>query len=532
MRKKIYHARSTPAHTPQGPSPDVILPDGNVAELRAILLTKHLGRGADAWVWAASSVLHQLIAAGTPTVDTVAGYGKLGLGAIIDFVVSARTALSPQQFTTESVSRYIAWLKLRYPNGSSAKTYYQKSKALLIAMHEHGEISSVAFPRNPFPGANGRSKKALALSEVEEAHLAAALKRDIIAIFKGTFVGSQAEQRGLQLLVIALRTGSNATPLLELSRDAIEVNPLVPHLIAVRTVKRRASRAIANTLRGSRTLKDVEVLPTDGAAILNMVLRDTQGMVPDAPEHLKPRMWLYRSAQAQQKGQVRALTQSMLSLVLKMLVARHELTGDDGKPMVVNLSRLRTSKLNRQLGLSGGDLEAAAAVNANTPAVAGSSYVQMTPAMRETAATFVGTVLPGALSKKDDALLSITPVNRCSDPLNGARAPGNGTSHCERFTECLGCPNFVVVGSERDLFRLLSYQEFLRVDLEYVWEGSMADWRTNRQAQIETIDRLVKKLPTGVVKAARSQAAREPHPFWSAFIKQARTRAVLQHGEA
>lgn len=531
MRKKNYRARIVPATRARGSSPDVSLPDdGNPTESTKIVLSKYLGRGADEWVWSASTVLAHLVAAGTPAVTTVAGYGRIGLKSIIEFVVTTRQAVTPKQFTSDSIRRYIAWLKLRYPNGSPAKSHYQKGKAFLIAMNEHGELPPLGFPRNPFAGASGKCKSASPFSEGEEARLAAALKTDIIAIFKGTFVGSQGERRGIQVLVIALRTGSNTTPLLELRRDSIEANPLMPQLIAVRTLKRRASRAVANTLRGSRTLQGIDVLPTDGAAILHLVLRETQELVAEAPEHLKHRIWLYRSARAQDQGQVKALGNTMLNLTARMLVERHDLRGDDGQPMVVNLARLRTSKVNRQLRMSGGDLEAAAAVNAHSAAVAGTSYVQMTSAMREAAAKFVGTVLPGVLSMREDGRLAITPVNRCSDTLNGARAPGNGVSHCERFTECLGCPNFVIVASEPDLYRLLSYQEFLRVDLEYTWEWSMADWHASRQAQIQTIDRLVKKLPAAVVKAARTRAMREPHPFWGAFIQQARSRSHMQHG--
>ena len=41
----------------------------------------------------------------------------------------------------------------------------------------------------------------------------------------------------------------------------------------------------------------------------------------------------------------------------------------------------------------------------------------------------------------------------CSDTKGGAFAPRDGVRHCERFTECIGCPNFVVVVDGSNLSR-------------------------------------------------------------------------------
>lgn len=61
--------------------------------------------------------------------------------------------------------------------------------------------------------------------------------------------------------------------------------------------------------------------------------------------------------------------------------------------------------------------------------------------------------------------------------------------------------------------------------MDYAWEASMEQWREARQAQIATIDFIAKSFPQRLVDAARLRAAREPHPFWRAYIAQAQHRA-------
>lgn len=82
-----------------------------------------------------------------------------------------------------------------------------------------------------------------------------------------------------------------------------------------------------------------------------------------------------------------------------------------------------------------------------------------------------------------------TPVGKCANSLTGKHAPHNGKDHCDRFTECLTCPTYVVVGSVKDLHRLFSFQLFLASEIEYMSAPELASWRDHKRELIGLIDR-------------------------------------------
>ncbi|MFO7133564.1 hypothetical protein P3D64_29600, partial [Pseudomonas aeruginosa] len=65
----------------------------------------------------------------------------------------------------------------------------------------------------------------LTLGEMQR--LIGALKSDLIAIHKGTFLGNGAEAMAVLLLITAARSGINTTPLLEMKRDALQPHPFI-----------------------------------------------------------------------------------------------------------------------------------------------------------------------------------------------------------------------------------------------------------------------------------------------------------------
>lgn len=67
--------------------------------------------------------------------------------------------------------------------------------------------------------------------------LITALKSDLVAIHKGLFSGNDAEAMTVLLLITAARSGINTTPLLEMSRDALQPHPFIPNLRLLNTVK-------------------------------------------------------------------------------------------------------------------------------------------------------------------------------------------------------------------------------------------------------------------------------------------------------
>ena len=485
-----------------------------------------LGNGIDSWVWACLNLLRTLSHSGTVTPRTMVNYAGVAIPNWFAFLVQSKATLHPSGLLPGHIESYIVWLLEKHPVSTSARTIYSGTKAILRKLHEGGEIAGTEddlFPARPFRLELQAKKHTKALSSAEVAQLAAAIRKDLIAIHKDCFEGSDSEALAVSFLLIVLRTGVNPTPLLEAGRDCLSPNPLMPNMMVMTTFKRRGNGTQRHPLKIGMNSDETAVIPMDGVAVLKGVITRTARLVSQAPENIADRLWLYRSASQRCLGKINALNEASLHKCIERFAQRHSLMGDDGNPFVPAIKRLRKTVEARLWKLSDGDLVAVAAAMNHSPQVADQHYLDLTDEMKSEAARFVGMAFPEILRGNtsvdfphdptvQDNVIN-TPVGRCANVIhNGTTA----TSPCDRFTECITCPTFVVVGSVKDLHRLFSFQRFLKSEVEYMDGPELSDWRTYRRKIIDLIDQFTAaKFPRSVVAEAKSLACTAPHPFWA-----------------
>jgi hypothetical protein len=202
---------------------------------------------------------------------------------------------------------------------------------------------------------------------------------------------------------------------------------------------------------------------------------------------------------------------------IKCLVAHYGLTDSDGKPLRINISRLRKTFANRIFELTDGDLVTTAAALGNTPQVAEQNYLSPSEDTRRNW-QFMGEVLvQELLTQTIGETYSDTPMGRCADLVNGQYAPKREGATCMNFLNCLRCKHYAVTAE--DLYKLFSF--YFRV----LAERSRMDKRrwAREYAHIpRLIDHYIvaEGLRRGTFKDATVEAARErarilPHPFWS-----------------
>jgi hypothetical protein len=500
---------------------------------RRVDYKEYLGRGMDAWVWAGLAALRSIADSGTVARKTILNYAGAGWPRWLDFLIASNGPADPKHMRPEHTNGFVAWLTRKYPARTSARTTYAHVKPILMAICNLGRGPMDAerlFPVKAFRNIATSRLSATALSNVEILRLADALKRDLITIHRGEFRGPDSEALVVSFLVIALRTGINTTPLLEAMRDCLSPNPFVPNMMVMRTFKRRGKGQQANPMRQSDGNLGTTVVPMDGVAVLRGVIARTEHLCAEAPPKIRDRIWLYRSRSRKVQGELLALGENTLRVGIKKFVARHGLLGDDEKPLEPTPTRLRKTMEAKLWKLSDGDLIAVAAAIGHSPDVADQHYLSLTEDMKVDAARFVGLALPEILRGKEDVQSNMpvsimktvqnTPVGRCANSLDGKRAPGNGTDHCDRFTECLTCPTYVVVGSVKDLYRLFSFQLFLQSEINYMVGPDMEPWRDHKRELMALIDRFTAaKFARSVVEEAKSLAIKKPHPFWAARMR-------------
>lgn len=147
------------------------------------------------------------------------------------------------------------------------KGYYSHTKPVLLALGQRGILPLVAsgddatFPRNPFPNSNLKAKGETPLSKRERQEFAKALRQAIKPIWNDdtTITG---ELLAFALLVIALHTGRNTTPLLEMGRNCLRPHPKDNTVFLV-LWKRRGYRSSKVALRADAKVERVlESMPS------------------------------------------------------------------------------------------------------------------------------------------------------------------------------------------------------------------------------------------------------------------------------
>lgn len=498
-------------------------------------LRRWLGRGFDDWIWAATTVLKARLHSGHYSVATIVSFASNGIKVFMPYLTENQVGITPQRpsdLGPEDVTRYIAWLRLKYPNGSTAKNYYSAFKSVVVGFMDYGFIDQrheALLPANPFPVNGAVTRGEIPLSQSEMQRLAAALKVDLIAIHHERFASLESEAIVVLLLIIAMRSGINTTPLLEMKRDCLAPHPFMPTLMLVRTFKRRGKGAQSTSLRQTHIHDLAASVPMSGVAVLKKALEMTQVLVSSAPESIEDRVWLYRSSQrGKNKGRTLCLNSGSVSELTKSMVQRHGLLADDCTPLRVTLGRLRKTMENRLWKLSDGDLLAVSAVMGHSPQVADNHYLRLDGRTKAESAKFIGEALPAKLRGQD---VVPTPTGSCKDSLQGALAPKNGFTHCTEFTHCLGCPSYAIVGTVKDLHRLFSFQRFLMSEIDYYAEGEWHEWQGHHQKLIAQIDRIaVENFFPKMVEQAKVLAEKDPHPFWAIRMRQSQLSQEARYG--
>lgn len=520
----VVVAATPPASDPNDLSYLVIALPENPTGARSLDLIPWLGKGIDPWVWACAGQLRSFLASQEVQPSTVRTYWKEGMRYFFEYLEVHGAKFEPKALKPHHIQHFVGWLKERDWAYGTQKGHYQHTKAVLRGMIRRGLIPAQEnlFPANPWPGSNRRMSGAKPLSQGERLRLATALREDIIAIHKGTFVGLDSDALVVYLLSVAIRSGANTTPLLEATRDSLREHPFMPNMMRLELVKRRGNATKFTNLRYSKDDDHAVSVAMDGVALLKIALQMTAPLVNEAKPAHKDRVWLYRSEGSSNAGSVTALNGVALTKRIESLIKRHDLRGDDGKPLSLNLSRLRKTMVNRLWALSGGDLIATAALMGHDPKVADTHYLACTQQMRENA-TFVGEALPdiydqGLSETTRGKVISIlpgkSPTGRCKDPYNGDKAPKNGEA-CDDFFSCFTCKSYAVVGSPEDLHRLFSFYFFLEREMLH---ARSEDWRCEFRNTMNLIDRFTAdQFNAELVAAARDRGRTEPIKFWASY---------------
>ncbi|MGP5370421.1 hypothetical protein ACTXN4_23530 [Pseudomonas helleri] len=503
----------------------------NASSFRKFDFARWYGAAIDPITYACQRQIERFLAGqdGTPNASTVATLCNSGLVRFLDFCVFQAMALE-RELTLNDVNRdlidgFLGHLAGQALSTSGQKNYYSKTKSVLLALCRRGVLSFVVsgddatFPRNPFPNINRKVKGESALSKRERQEFAAALKQAIKPIFIND-TPPTGDLLAYALLAVALHTGRNATPLLEMGRNCLRPHPKDDTVFLVLWKRRGYNTSKVAVRAESKAERVLEAMPSvriNLERLIRRVMVLTEPLDSEAPDDLKGRVWLYRGRATNSMGQVTSLSIRSIEKGGARLVAEYGLKDSDGNPLRINIARLRKTFANRIFELTDGDLATTAAALGNTPRVADQNYLAPSENARRKW-RFMGELLvEELLTATIGATYKENPLGRCADPVNGQFAPKREGATCMNFMNCVRCNHYAVTAE--DLYKLFSF--YFRV----LSERSRVDKR-RWSREFAHIPRLIDEyivaeglrrgtFKLAAVEAAKTRARIQPHPFWS-----------------
>lgn len=453
------------------------------------------------------------------TEKTQLVYFNIGFVSFAEYLTlfrhSSSEDLTQTDITPVLIEQYLLHLKGSDLAYGAQKTYYTLLKSLLIRMKEKGYWSAVGdinlnsdfFPKNPFPHSNKRAKGEEPLTPHEKRQVVVALKQAISPIYQKAEPLTGYELT-LCLLAVAIQTGINTSPLLNMTAEALSDHPLKDNRKLLTVFKNRGNATQLHNLRKSEQLEVVQGIKLDVAYLLEIIIERNTPVRQATRSDL---VFVYKSTRGgrgTKKGTDTSLTNERLDVNIEKFIKEYDLKDEKGRTMKLNVSRMRKTFINGIYELSGGNLLIAAqqAKHSGTGAI---DYYLQAPEQSKRNLGLMGEVRVKELTCE----LSNVPVGHCKDPKNGDRAPKNGT-FCNDFLGCFRCRSFVITGD--DLYRLFSFYWAIVRNRD---EFGRKDWKRHLKNVLRIVDEEVvpafaKLGQLQRVEAEKERARTHPHPYW------------------
>lgn len=454
------------------------------------------------------------------TEETQRGYFKKGFVYFAKYLALFRCAtgedLTQADITPELIEQYLLHLKGSELGFITQKTIYTNLKSLLTRMKEKGYWSAVGdinlnsdfFPRNPFPKSNKRGGGGQKpLTEHEKRQVVVALKQAIKPIYNKTEPLSSYELT-VCLLAVAIQTGINTSPLLNMTIDALSDHPLKDNRKLLTVFKNRGNATQLHNLRKSEELEVVQGIKLDVAYLIAAIIERNAQIREATDSDLVFTYETTRGGTGTKKGTATSLEYSSLEYHINKFIKQYDLKDEDGRTMKLNVSRFRKTFINGIYELSGESLLIAAQQAKHSGTGTLDHYLQA-PEQSKRNLGLMGEIRVKELTSAEPSV----PVGHCKDPKHGDKAPKDGT-FCNDFLGCFRCKSFVITGD--DLYKLFSfYWAIIRNRDEF----GRKDWKRHLKNVLRIVDEEVvpefaKLGQLQRVAAEKERARTNPHPYW------------------
>lgn len=428
---------------------------------------------------------------------------------------SKNKSLTLSDITSELIEEYVQHLRSSELSFTSKKARYTHLKSLLTRMKEKGywsvvdniDLNKEFFPQNPFPNSNKRLKGESPLTSYEKRQVVVALKQEIKPIYQKNEPLSGYEIT-VCLLAVAIQTGINTSPLLNMTTESLRDHPLKDNRKLLTAYKKRGNKTQLHNLRKSESVEVIESVKLDVAYLIERIIDLNSPVRSQIDTDLLCVYSKKGGGIGTRVSQATSLTAVQLLRNAVKLVKKHDLKDEDGVAIRLNFSRLRKTFINAIYELSGESLLIAAQQAKHSGTGTLDHYLQA-PEKSKRNLGLIGEIRVKELICAEPSV----PVGHCQDPKNGDKAPKDGTL-CNDFLGCFRCKSFIITGD--DLYKLYSfYWAIIRNRDDF----GLKNWKRHLRNVLRIVDEEVSPAFANLgqlqrVEAEKERARTNPHPYW------------------
>ena len=491
-------------------APCIQFPENSTGQ-RTFDSKKFLGKGFDDIVLTSFSTIQRLLSSAIDTdqqsrsYTTLASYCIGGLNHLFDccdYLIKTEhhSSLKCEDITKDFILNFYDFLEMKPI--TTQRHIFARVKAVL--REREFSISPSWFPNKNFAKKDpSEPPRTTSYTPSEHVSMQKALAIEVQKILKGV-CPLTPEQLTYCLMTLADKTGANLQPLLEIDTTAVTEHPFHPQKRILNLYKRRGNKnqpipLIPNTKEGEPDFAETTPFIEK---VLNAVI--SRNDIFRKSSSFPSRVFV--APDSANKGKSgKALTKGAIDLAIKKLVRNHALKSSNGKPLVVNFERLRKTWINNVYKLNNYDIFSTAALANHSVKVSNDHYLQAPPDSKKKHHDMVEVRISELLNYTCEPTI----IASCTDPVNGDRAPKDG-SLCLQVFGCFSCSNFVVTVD--DLYRLTSFYFYC---LHQRKKLGAKTWKKAYGAILRTITNdILPRFEKTLVEATLTKARATPHPAW------------------
>lgn len=440
---------------------------------------------------------------------------------------------SVSQIDTDLIIRFKSWLnsksKVANEDALSQGTkrhIFSAVKNTLKGLVSYEQISEEVFiPEGNFRNTIANSNPTLPFTQLERMKIVNACKKEFEQIEAGE-VTNFRQIYVPYLLTIALRTGINLQPLLDLKTNSIRESILEGRIeISLKKNRGYSSQTISFKNDDYETVYAQKTV----ASLFNKLISITDVIRNSASSDISSFIFLVHNQGKGSEKEVSKLEATETWVNIQRFRDKYSLTDDVGNPLVLNIRRMRPTFAHHLLKINGGDIRHLQKSLNHTNMSTTMGYLNANDSEFKSSFKFNGLVMQSSLTGKDASTLvkeinctyeeaekliagqNNMKVSTCKNPEKSPIFKSNTGDPCTHFTACFRCPNQII--TKDDTHKVFSF---------YWWILSKKNkmppnaWEKSYEWIVQLIDGEVSSAlgSKEEVEEAKRHAKVSPHRAW------------------